>query len=400
MRIALIADVFPPLRSSGAVQLNDLSLEMANQGHKVTVIIPDHTIESSFQIEECNGVEVLRLKAPATKDIGYIRRVFNECLMPFAMMIGLKRSPLALTQWEGVVWYSPTIFLGPIVKKLKETSKCKSYLIIRDIFPAWALDMGILSKAPPYYFFKMVEYYQYSAADVIGVQTPANCSYFDQWAAAKTNRKVEVLQNWLSNSSDLGCSIKIDDTILAGRTICVYAGNMGVAQGMDVLMEAARNLLDRTDIGFLFVGRGSEADRLHKYAQQLALHNVLFNPEIDPSEIAGLYAQCHIGIVALDPRHKTQNVPGKFLSYMLGGLPVVASINPGNDLIPIIENERLGKTCSDYSPTTLARLIDDLVEELKVDNGYSQRCKFHADINYSPAQAVKKIVAQLKPSLS
>jgi len=64
---------------------------------------------------------------------------------------------------------------------------------------------------------------------------------------------------------------------------------------------------------------------------------VLFYDEIDPDEIPGLYAQCHVGIVALDPRHKTHNIPGKFLSYMQSGLPVLASINPGNDLVELIQ---------------------------------------------------------------
>jgi glycosyltransferase involved in cell wall biosynthesis len=395
MRIALIADVFPPLRSSGAVQLKDLSLEMANQGHQVTVMIPDSTISQPFQIEEWSGVQILRLKAPATKDVGYIKRVINELFMPFAMMKGLKLSPLAATKWEGVVWYSPSIFLGPIVSKLKRTSQCRSYLIIRDIFPAWALDMGILRKAPPYYFFKMIEHYQYAVADVIGVQTPANTAYFEDWVNAKPNRKVEVLQNWLATTANIGCSIAINDTAIAGRTICVYAGNMGVAQGMDILIQSAHLLVNRTDIGFLFVGRGSEADRLRALAQEHSLNNIVFKPEIDPSEITGLYAQCHIGIVALDPRHKTHNIPGKFLSYMLSGLPVIASINPGNDLVSIITKERLGRVCTNHSSDNLANLIIDLIDDLQKDPGFNQRCYLHGQLNFSPVQAVQKIVRQL-----
>lgn len=61
-------------------------------------------------------------------------------------------------------------------------------------------------------------------------------------------------------------------------------------------------------------------------------------------EIPGLYAQCHVGIVALDPRHKTHNLPGKFLSYMQAGLPVLASINPGNDLAELIQKKGLGES--------------------------------------------------------
>ena len=112
MRIALIADVFPPLRSSGAVQLRDLSLELLRQGHEPTVMIPASDIDQPWLLEDMQGVQVLRLKAPKTKDIGYVRRTINEFLMPFAMRRSLCKSPLSDVKWDGVIWYSPTIFLG------------------------------------------------------------------------------------------------------------------------------------------------------------------------------------------------------------------------------------------------------------------------------------------------
>jgi glycosyltransferase involved in cell wall biosynthesis len=156
-----------------------------------------------------------------------------------------------------------------------------------------------------------------------------------------------VLQNWLAHAPDTGCSISVASSALAGRTIFVYAGNMGVAQGMGILIDLAKRLRSRDDIGFLFVGRGSDAQFLSDEAIRRELGNVVFYDEIEPEEIPGLYAQCHAGIVALDPRHKTHNIPGKFLTYMQAGLPVLASINPGNDLIQIIEGERVGRACTD-----------------------------------------------------
>jgi hypothetical protein len=99
--------------------------------------------------------------------------------------------------------------------------------------------------------------------------------------------------------------------------------------------------------------------------------------------------------VALDPRHKTHNIPGKFLSYMLSGLPVIASINPGNDLVSIITKERLGRVCTNHSSDNLANLIIDLIDDLQKDPGFNQRCYLHGQLNFSPVQAVQKIVRQL-----
>jgi glycosyltransferase involved in cell wall biosynthesis len=162
---------------------------------------------------------------------------------------------------------------------------------------------------------------------------------------------------------------------LAGRTIFVYAGNMGVAQGMHILLDLAERLRGRRDIGFLFVGRGSDAQRLREDAKTRGLDNVVFYDEIDPSEIAGLYAQCHVGVVALDPRHKTHNIPGKFLSYMQSGLPVLATINAGNDLVDLIQAERVGRVCTDDAVDTPQRLAAELARELAGDTTMTTPCR-------------------------
>lgn len=394
MRIALIADTFPPLRTSGAVQLRDLSREFVRQGHKLTVMLPSSDLALPWLIEDFDDVQLIRLRAPKTKDIGYVRRTINEFLMPFAMLRNLRKSPLADECWDGVVWYAPSIFFGPIVSALKYASRCKSYLIIRDIFPEWAVDMGLMSRGLPYRFFKAIANYQYSVADVIGIQTKGNQVYFSD----RPNSRIEILQNWLTDAPNVGCSINVAGA-LASRIIFVYAGNMGVAQGMGVLLELAQGLRSRKDIGFVFVGRGSDAQRLREDAKARGLDNVAFFDEIDPTEIFGLYAQCHIGIVALDPRHKTHNIPGKFLSYMQAGLPVLASINPGNDLEEMINCEGVGRVCTDYSAATMQRLAIDLLDEVtgntRNNQALSARCKALSAKLFSPEVAVKQIVSAL-----
>lgn len=241
----------------------------------------------------------------------------------------------------------------------------------------------------------MIANYQYSVADVIGIQTPGNKAYFTDWHA-HSGRRLEVLQNWLADSPDTGCSISVASTTLAGRKILVYAGNMGIAQGMGILLDLAENLKARADIGFLFVGRGSDAQRLRADALARGLDNVVFFDEIDPDEIPGLYAQCHAGLVALDTRHKTHNIPGKFLSYMQCGLPVLASINPGNDLVKLIEQERVGRVSTDASADTLASQARALLDEISADVEVGARCRALAGRLFSPAVVVRQIVKALQ----
>ena len=72
-------------------------------------------------------------------------------------------------------------------------------------------------------------------------------------------RKVEVLNNWISDEKNIGCSIDINKTKLSGRKIFLYAGNMGVAQNPEVLVEIAKKFKNNKNLGFLFVGRGEYA---------------------------------------------------------------------------------------------------------------------------------------------
>lgn len=394
MRITLIADTFPPLRTSGAVQLRDLTREFVRQGHSVLVLLPAPGQRESWKLEEFDGAQVLRLKAPRTKDIDYVRRTLAELAMPFVMLRNLRKSPLAKERSDAVVWYAPSIFHGPLVRALKKSSRCKSYLVIRDIFPEWAVDMGLMGRGLPYRFFDAVARYQYSVADVIGVQTPGNQRYFHRWMR-QPGRELEVLQNWLDKPAKARCPIRVDEIALAGRKVFVYAGNMGVAQGMDILLDLAERLRSRLDVGFLFVGRGSDSVRLKAVAQSRQLENVVFFDEIYPDEIPDLYAQCDAGIVALDPRHKSHNIPGKFLTYMQSGLPVLANINAGNDLAQLIRNERVGQVCETNQVDELLSLTEKLLDQIETDSALSARCTALFEREFAVENTVKQIVAAL-----
>ena len=152
---------------------------------------------------------------------------------------------------------------------------------------------------------------------------------------------------------------------------------------------------DRKDIGFLFVGRGSDAEKLKRIAAERQLDNVVFFGEIDPDEIPGLYAQCHVGLVSLDPRHKTHNIPGKFLSYMHSGLPVLACVNEGNDLIDLINRERVGQVVARADALDLGKKADILLRNLEGGDLIQQRCQILANQLFSSEAAVKQIVRGL-----
>ena len=162
----------------------------------------------------------------------------------------------------------------------------------------------------------MIAKYQYSIADIIGVQTAGNLGILTGGKGEQASWRysrigwgrlgiVFVLFGWMQ------------PCLLAVK--CSFAGNLDVAQGRYSLILLSGFFCVRMLVSFW--GRGSEGSVLLK-SKRRKLSNVMFLDEIDPDEIPDLYAQCHVGMVALDPRHQTHNIPGKFITYMQSGLPV------------------------------------------------------------------------------
>ena len=118
-----------------------------------------------------------------------------------------------MQRFDGVIWYSPTIFFGLFALFLKFKCKCKGYLILRDIFPEWAKDLGLIKNKLIYKYFKAVANLQYWIADTIGVQAISNIVYLKNWSNKK--RKIEVLNNWLAQKPVLLNSINIKKTLIS-----------------------------------------------------------------------------------------------------------------------------------------------------------------------------------------
>lgn len=392
MRIALITQVYPPLRSSGAVQMRDLAREFARQGYQPVILTPADDQHEPWTIEDDQGVEVVRLRSFTTRDRPYVVRTLNEFLMPFIMQRSLRGSPVDLSKFDAVAAYSPSIFLGPLIRAIRRASGCKAYLILRDIFPRWMLDLGLIGCDPRYHLLQAVADYEYRQVDVIGIQTPGNRAFVESRVCSGRPR-VEVLVNWLSEGGQRPSSVDFSVPQLAGRKVFVYAGNMGVAQGMEKLLALAEALRDRDDIGVLFVGRGSERERIRDAVVRQGLSNVAFHDEIDPDEIPALYEQAYAGLLSLATNHKTHNIPGKFISYMHSGLPVIASVNSNNDLVDLIRQENVGRVSVDPIGADLASMVRELADDRLEREAMSRRARALARETFSAASAVRQIVA-------
>jgi glycosyltransferase involved in cell wall biosynthesis len=167
----------------------------------------------------------------------------------------------------------------------------------------------------------------------------------------------------------------VSQTCIAGRVIFVYAGNIGVAQGMHTFLSLIESLKNNSEIGFLIVGRGSEAEMIKQAVHHQDLHNAVVFDEISPFEIPGLFEQCHVGLMFLDRRHQTHNIPGKFVTYLQSGLPVLAIVNPGNDLLKLVPEHNIGVAYEGDDLHLLKQKVLALASQVREDKQMADRCK-------------------------
>lgn len=395
MRLLLVADTFPPATISGALQMRDLAAALVKAGHRPLVLVPDSGLRQSCILEELEGIQVCRVWAPRTKDVRYFRRVAAEFALPWVLRRGFCSTPLANEPWDGILWYSPTIFLGPFVAWFKRRYRCRSYLVLRDLFPDWAVDAGVLGRGGVVHrLLKAVERFQYRQADVIGVQTPANVPIVA--ADAPPDAVLEVLHNWLDMPA--APAVGGDHPAVVAfrhRKIFVYAGNMGVAQDLGAFIALARELRHRPDIGFLLLGRGSEKARLASEVDALRLGNIRVEDQIPQEELSRLLARCHAGIIALHPAHGTHNIPGKLLTYLQAELPVLARVNPGNDLHDLVRAEGIGVSVAGDSLAALVEAAVSLADDPDAGREMGRKGRALSERLFSPAAAAAQVVRGL-----
>jgi glycosyltransferase involved in cell wall biosynthesis len=392
MRILLLVVYYLPSTMSSGKLMYDLAAEFLRLGHEPIVVAPDENILKDVEITIENGIKVLRVRTGKIKTASRWIRGLNEARL--SGIIWKKgrhffdENPCAL-----IVYYSPTIFFGSLVKRLKKYFACPSYLILRDIFPQWAVDAGVLSQGMIYKFFKFKERQNYDAADIIGVQSPANLRYFEENDPDKKYR-VEVLFNWTAlTEENIQPGAYRDKLGLQGKVVFFYGGNIGVAQDMDNIIRLADNLRDESSAYFLLVGDGSEVPRLKAGIASKGLTNIAIHNAVGQREYLSMLSEFDVGLISLNRGLKTQNFPGKMLGYMYHSIPILASINSGNDLKEILEGQEAGLVCmngeDDLFTAHARRLVRD--EEYRRLLGKNARALLES--TFSVSKAAKQILS-------
>jgi O26-antigen biosynthesis N-acetyl-L-fucosamine transferase len=395
MRILILVDCYAPSIKSGAKMIRDLGVAFRCHGHEVTILTPSDTISKALQVSTEDGFRIARVKTRTIKGATKVFRAIREVRLS-AVLWRRARSFLLANQTDFIVFYSPTIFFGALVHRLKSYWGCPAYLILRDIFPQWAVDAGILRKGLVWRYFRKKEIEQYDAADMIAVESQANLEYFAR-EFPKKRYLLQVLYNWTNlEGRDLPSTGFRERLGLQGKVIFLYGGNIGVVQDLDNIIRLANRLTRHTHIHFLLVGEGSEVSRLGGMIVEKGLGNIQILSAVPQEQYMSMLSEADVGLISLNGRLRTHNLPGKLLGYMSCGKPVLASVNLGNDLYEILGNHQAGFCLlngdDDNFYAAALRLADD--PELRDRMGKNARSLLER--SFSVETAVQQILNQFQ----
>ncbi len=374
MNLALIIDDYLPHSTRvGAKMFHELAQELLKRGHGVTVITPSVNQHENLDIATFDNVNVWRFKNGPIKDVSHAKRAINETFLSVRGWKAIKSLVKADT-FDGIIYYSPSIFWGGLVKKIKQRCHCQAYLVLRDIFPQWAVDGGMIKAGSLIErYFRFFEQRSYRQAKTIGLMSENNVTQFRQKNAQLSS---EVLRNWADlnpeNHTPAGYVPIRTMLNLADKVIFFYGGNIGHAQDMANLMRLTKNMQHYEQAHFLYVGQGDEVELINTIAQKEALKNVTYLPSVDQETFKAILSEVDVGLFSLAANHTAFNFPGKLLGYMVKSIPILGSVNAGNDLEQIVNDRGAGFIHRNGEDDNLLQSAIVLLENksLRVEMGY------------------------------
>ena len=395
MKIVIFTEFFIHDKNSAGRLMSDIVSELGPRFEEIDVYsIYDHGI-----IEEDNrwpkniNIYNLGMKSNA-KSNSYFIRFFVELSISFRAIFKIIKLN-KLTYYDGIVWYSPTIFWGPLVLMLSLFKKSKKYLILRDIFPQWAIDLEVINKySTQNLILNFFENLQYKMADIIAIQTEGNKSYFE--SSKKLLNKLVILRNWYDIPKEVyDLPEELIKKIPLHKKLLVYAGNLGIAQDQDIILDLIKEMKPLNEFHFVLIGQ-KDADRNNIFQAKIRnrLENLTIISSVDQKYVDSICSISYIGIFSLDKRHTTHNIPGKFLQYISCGLPVFGICNKG-DVVEIIQRHNLGQTYCGNNSIEAFDALKNLIKNIDEKNIKSEDLKSYVRDNISTKLAAKKIYNDL-----
>lgn len=301
-----------------------------------------------------------------------------------------------------ILYSTPPITFAKVIRMVKKTNPTAiSYLLLKDIFPQNAVDLGMFGKSSIVYkYFRHKEKQLYALSDFIGCMSPANVAYLLKHNPTIDKQRVEVAPNSIEiaptpkKNADERKQILHRYGIPSDKIIFIYGGNLGKPQGIPFLIKCLEANMNRKDCHFIIVGNGTEYAKMLHWHTTNQPNNVTLLPFLPKDEYDQLVMASDIGLIFLDYHFTIPNFPSRILPYMQYCMPIIAATDPHTDIGLIVKENRFGLSCLSNDVNAFTICVDDILRVDHKQMGY-EAYKYLCN-NYSIEHTYNAIVTHLK----
>lgn len=329
----------------------DLLREFRNNGHNVYVVCPrERRTKLPTEYVDEDGVRFLRVRTGNITKCNVFEKGITTLTIEHLFIRAIKKY-LADVKFELIIYSTPPITFEGVVRYIKNRDNARSYLLLKDIFPQNAVDLGLFGKRSLLYrYFRQKEKRLYRRADYIGCMSQANVDYVLKHNPELSADIVEVCPNSIEPINiDVNDKQRTDIRQKYGipldKTVFIYGGNLGKPQGIEFLIKCLKSNQDNEDVFFLIVGSGTEFNKLKSYFDTEKPNNAKLLDQLPKADYDMLANSCDVGLIFLDNRFTIPNFPSRLLSYMQASMPVLAATDVNTDIGKVIEEGKFGFWC-------------------------------------------------------
>ena len=350
----------------------DLLRYFRDAGHSVYTISPyEKRTGLQTAYEEKNGIHMLHVRTGNVTGMASLIEKGLAQLSIEPIFIKAIKKYYSNVKFDLVMYSTPPITFCNAIEYVKRRDNAKTYLLLKDIFPQNAVDIGMMSKSGIkghlYKFFRNKEKKLYGLSDYIGCMSPANVEYVKQNNPEIDNYRVEVCPNCIevvdkSINEEERRSIRKKYDIPLEKRVFVYGGNLGKPQGIDFLIECLHSQENSKDNYFLIVGDGTEYGKIEEFVKSSNQNNIRLMKRLPQEDYDTMVGACDVGMIFLDHRFTIPNFPSRVLSYMQAKIPVLACTDSNTDIGKIIEEAGFGSWCESNDVNGFVECVNKIMQ--------------------------------------
>lgn len=375
----------------------DLMNEFVKNDHKVFIISPmERKHNKKTYVIKSEDVIIVKKKIGNIQKTNLIEKGISTLLIDLNFRSAINRY-FSNIKFDLILYSTPPINFSNTISFIKRRDKAKTYLLLKDIFPQNALDIGLLKKSGLlgfiYKYFKSKEKKLYLLSDVIGCMSEGNVRYLVNHYPYLDSFKVEVNPNTINpivfDRNRVNKKIVLEKYhIQSDKIIFTYGGNLGKPQGIDFLCKCIiENEKSNLSI-FVIVGNGTEYKKIKSVIENENIKNSYLIPFLPKEDFDNLLCVSDVGMVFLDYRFTIPNYPSRILSYLQASLPILLASDDSTDLKDDIHNWGIGLWAPSNNVNLFMKHVDYLtIEEHRVElsknSAHILQTKFNTKLTYN-----------------